>query len=74
MLIASTVIKSGSAPSVEQTKSMMVLSDSVLPAATHLDDTYLPCSPDQLKHTDVAAKTLRDLDAHDKSVEEQVRV
>lgn len=62
---------SGPAPSEATAKPMLVISHSQLPAATPLDDTLLPCSPEQLLNTDVSAATLRDLDNHDRSLEEK---
>lgn len=50
----------------------MVLSDSQLQPIDSNAETQLPCSPSQLPNTDVAAETLKNLDAHDKAMEEKV--
>ena len=42
---------------------MAILSDSVMPLAADWAETQLPCSPSTLAGSDVAAKTLRDLEA-----------
>lgn len=52
----------------------MILSDSMLPEASHFAETQLPCSPSQLAATDVAFETLKKLDAHDAAMEAEVRV
>ena len=53
---------------------MLIVSDSLLPPAAAPDqaDTLEICSPSQLVKTDVAMQTLKDLDDHNKSVEEKV--
>lgn len=53
---------------------MLVVSDSMMPTVGPYDDTLLPCSPTQLPNTDVACATMKDLDQHEKKVEEQVGV
>lgn len=52
-------------------KSILVLSDSMLPHASDYDGTQLPCSPSQLMNTDVAMETLKSIDAQDKQREEE---
>jgi hypothetical protein len=42
----------------------MVILDS-LPCAGDVDQTLLPCSPTSMMHSDVAAKTLAAVDAHE---------
>lgn len=53
---------------------MLVLSDSMIPpTATPFDETQLPCSPSQLPTTDVAHATLRELDNHEKMVQNEAK-
>lgn len=53
---------------------MLIVSDSLLPptAAPDQADTLEICSSSQLVKADVAMQTLKDLDDHNKSVEEKV--
>ena len=44
----------------------------MLPTAMDMDGTQLPCSPSQLLNTDAALQTLKEVDDHEKAVEEQV--
>ena len=66
-----TNMKSGS---TSVPSPMLVLSDSMIPpTATPFDETQLPCSPSQLPTTDVAHATLRELDNHEKMVQNEAK-
>ena len=49
-----------------------VVSDSLLPTASDHDGTQLLCSPSQLLNTSVTMETLKDLDNHEKAVQDKV--
>jgi hypothetical protein len=59
-------------PEPEQSAPIHVVSDSMLLTASDNDGTQLLCSPSQLLNTSVAMETLKDLDDHDKALQEQV--
>ena len=63
----------GMSSTPEQSAPIHVVSDSMLPpTASDHDGTQLICSPSQLLNTNVAMDTLKDLDDHDKGLQEKV--
>ena len=50
-----------------------ILSDSLLPFGHEADGTQLPVSPNSLLNTDAALETLKELDQHERHMEEQAK-
>lgn len=57
----------------EDTPDQITLVSESLPYGGDQDGTQLLCSPSQLLTTDVAQKTLKDLDEHDQAMEGEVQ-
>ena len=49
-----------------------VISDSLMPFGGDQDGTQLPCSPSDLLATDIAQKTVKGVDEHDKAMQAHV--